>query len=1059
MVNFLAEFKQLHFLAHFRNYLVAASLLCLAGTSATAFPGGSNRLTYPQFHDAEIQVVNAVRTRIGSSSPIDQVVRELSIEAMMQLKLKLKLNVQEGMEAAVIHGLETRVMNRFSNPGSKYDKDKCNLARELQRELQDHWLEECARSDNIPGTLPNVEDYMDDWGRLLEIEYQLHLLLESILQGNASEVREIMKTNPDLRHEFFAYFPSHEKKNYPEYLPVFGYVSSSIGLHGLHDKKVMGAYEAFVAEGGMLYFSLNDNTELIQKLQKPLSALARFVEQRTSFNNLFELIIDWNACHLLTLKGTRGVDFVSMVDELSLKMLPAQHNDNTGFIDFYHQRREKLFDNLLEEAIRSSEKKECYLHVALAMQQRAPSRLIDILKSWIKYQPKLTDWKEFDLSALYNVEHIDNSLMYDAAEKNNLELFKIAMMCNTTSDAKCHEINRFRLNVVNSLGETPVFHALKKGSTEVAMHMLNNGADFDPAAVNLDGSNFLSAHLKSGGRDEEKLVNWLVDYYQKQWINDKQETLLHLAVQSNNHLLARRAMELRIPLLAVNTENESLIDIATREGSSSMLSYLLDFVPSSQLVQLDNETFLAALTQAARDIDLAVRLRLAFSRYANDSAKERLTYLAQNLIANHQQEPARMLMAGTPCPLYEQRGSTSELMHKVCMENSSVEDIKSELDQNSLAEFTAPVLFGMTPLHVSAMLSHSPEKASQFRAILDSLVSLSWEGLSIPDHNGKTIGHYLIENNQPELLFRWLLHTHNADWPNTGGLYSGLIRHALERNSLETVSVLQMFWIPVYDFWPWRSRHRATIYNFSGIEESCSSGTSALQYAGQKGMLDWVRQYYPSEQSPLDQFFSSSLCDGYQEKSYQIGSEILALVNKSRVLTLNKPVGFNQLADLLIQGANPNEAYPSSGNQLFETIFEIINNNFQSRHMVQNFALAIIFGADIKEQYNIDSSEYGMFSRKPGKILQAYREALINPSKDRFSETANRFIHAASEVKQQLGLTGRMSHIHPACTCLTLERQGDEAFKPWCQVKADMPGAAFSEQLREICEEYGYADF
>lgn len=54
---------------------------------------------------------------------------------------------------------------------------------------------------------------------------------------------------------------------------------------------------------------------------------------------------------------------------------------------------------------------------------------------------------------------------------------------------------------------------------------------------------------------------------------------------------------------------------------------------------------------------------------------------------------------------------------------------------------------------------------------------------------------------------------------------------------------------------------------------------------------------------------------------------------------------------------------------------------------------------------------------------------------------------------------GRLSKFRPAPTApvISPDSQGEAPqYKPFCQIKASIPGEDFASRLYQICEEYGY---
>ena len=552
------------------------------------------------------------------------------------------------------------------------------------------------------------------------------------------------------------------------------------------------------------------------------------------------------------------------------------------------------------------------------------------------------------------------------------------------------------------------------------------------------------------------LVEWVVSLYPNPGaINEKRDTLLHLAADSNSFMLARYAMDMGLNPGTRNAHRVSAFDIASFNHFHDMQGLLLTAISDKYLVQLDDSRLLEALPHHASDF--APRLRSAILKYSEDRGPLRLAELSRTLLAMGRPESARILLAGNPCELYQE---SPGLMQALCQQSHSVEQIVELLEQFPDSE---PLLFDMTPLHLAAMLTDQPGQAERFEVLLEKLVSQSRENLYAPDKSGKTVGHYLVDNHQPELLFRWMLHAHDTgESVKSRELYSSLIAYAVAKENLASVSVLQLFWIPVHHFVPVRKRG----LSLSELHLSCKKESNAVQVAARKDqeynrgmpMMDWVRQYHPSGQSPLDQLFSSDRCLNYQQSDYDLESRSLDAASDSRVLTLESDQDFHRLAQLLMNGANPNESYPASRENQHESFIEIVTAKSYGTDSINKLTMAILFGADFKDGHNFDNYlSYSFLNRGSREIFIPYRKALVSTDKSDFSETdkAAKFLESARQLLNQLGLKGQVSAIHPVCSCLSLEKTGADDFTPWCQVKARMPGAEFADRLRNICEDYG----
>ena len=1123
------------------NFGISCLLLLvgLSGV-ACAESSNSEKLTWQEFYQAEKQAFHAIR-RSTSPSPARQeekegdpsellsVIQKHSAEAARQLTT----GRWEELEPAVRYGLESRLKDKLvENPsksnchfGSQPENEDCITSSyipgtiEYPQAYQEDW-----------GLLLTIEYQLN---RLLQsIKQGDSAQVRDIMRTRPGLRKEVFILDRSQSRAL----PSGTSTLFDSTL--FGYINISLGMESLPGNKESGTYQAyltFLAEGGMLYSNQYDDPQMLSadgrtdKIHRNLSS--------HSFLILRAIIRKHGMCQLTA--SIKGSDLLSEIDQANLQMLPAPQSGATQARDIFLEEREKFFNWLFAESIRESEYEACYINAAVSMQRRTPAGLADTLMYWILYDHDyhgfVMDWEAFDLNPLVFTEHLEDSLLYKAVGRNSLAMLAMARSCSHSSDGQCEDLQESDLDAVNSQEETLVFHALRKGHLKMARHLIQSDVNFDPAMVNHQGQTFLKAHLDDHGSKEQELVSWLADYFRDQ-SDGKLDTLLHLAAYSNSIMLARQALAMGLQPLQKNAEGMTPVDLAFQMKHYEILTLLLTKVPDDKLVLFDNSILLAGLYNQNPDLfakicyalrqdssgsgrlrlnnllrelpdtdrllmavpnnsfalldddvllglmdhqrsDLPVKkVRQALLRDNSDSGLQRLNNLAQALVDNQRQESARVLMAGNPCPLYQQ-ASAPNLMQTLCQVDSSADDIAGLIASQPFGNPEESWLFGMSPLHVAAMLSGQRGKARQFRAVLDFMVSESRDGLSAPDHNNKTVGHYLVDNGQHRLLFHWLLNADNANWPGTGRLYPDLITHALEKESLEAVSLLQLFWIPVYPLLP-KPAYGHKIYETleNDIEKSCRSGNSATQYAARTGKLDWVTQYYPPESSfflkrwlgypsvsPLDQLLGSTRCDGYHQPGNRFFMEVADIVSNSRVLTGagDADSTFDFMAEQLAFGANPNEAFPSHNYQNLETVVAKIGKEYLGNKFAQNIALAIIFGADIKEQYIFDTAtDISGFDDVKRVFLEPYRQALVNPDKSNFRKATDRFRQTAVEVMEQLDLKGRLSLVHPVCTCLTLqEKEGAstrESFTPWCQVKADKPGAHFSNQLRTICEEYGY---
>jgi ankyrin repeat protein len=128
--------------------------------------------------------------------------------------------------------------------------------------------------------------------------------------------------------------------------------------------------------------------------------------------------------------------------------------------------------------------------------------------------------------------------------------------------------------LLNSLsnGYNPLLNACENDLTEIAIKLINSGAD-----INLEDENYLNwtPIMYAISNSNEQLIVYLIDKgCDVNFVDDELNTPLHLATDSENEFIVKKLLNAGAKKNAFNNENLMALDIAKANEDESMISLL-----------------------------------------------------------------------------------------------------------------------------------------------------------------------------------------------------------------------------------------------------------------------------------------------------------------------------------------------------------------------------------------------------------------------------------------------------------------------------------------------------
>ncbi|MGI9273776.1 MAG: ankyrin repeat domain-containing protein [Endozoicomonas sp.] len=509
--------------------------------------------------------------------------------------------------------------------------------------------------------------------------------------------------------------------------------------------------------------------------------------------------------------------------------------------------------------------------------------------------------------------------------------------------------------------------------------------------------------------------------------------LLHYLAKSNNQHLWKQVRHQDL-VSALNTQNENgqtPLHLALTHKDPSLAEQMIAAGArlDPDLKDSEGNTFLHYAVQGSPDMALALT-KNAFRVHILTLNKQQKTpfdlifeagntRLINFLVSQYshtldrEEFQANVIKLGVRLISHNHAGIALKLLHNhglICsyyLSEASTFYLQAAMCQGAVGieEIHAPASvmpddpFGFSPLHILAMLSDQP----QINKLLGDVLRKGVPEFLV-DKANKTFIHYLVEKKQADLIFQALLET-----TDIGSLFYHLyelIVTAQKHSDWASSAALQMFLT---------STDLESLYQ-------CRQGR--LEFCQRMGVSSWSEQY----------------------------TEELRLWKDSN------RIDFGSIVALLTSGTNPNLGqffslkYPENG-------IDTLTNRIKSRYRkTSNIILVILFGGNVKDI----SWKLPIYVSDVDTPFQRYRDTLLKPHKFNFKENTRLFRDKASNILTKIEIQGRLSHIHPICTCLSLSPIEDsrQNFQPYCQlslVKAN--NEWFTRRVLEICESYGYTEF
>ena len=544
-----------------------------------------------------------------------------------------------------------------------------------------------------------------------------------------------------------------------------------------------------------------------------------------------------------------------------------------------------------------------------------------------------------------------------------------------------------------------------------------------------EGSPFLSqrmASLYSAGKASTDILS----------LRDKQgNNLFHYLAKSNNQPLWKQVNHQDL-VSVLNTQNEkgqTPLHLALTNKNSSLAKQMIEAGATldPDLRDAEGNTFLHYSIQGSSDMAITL-MRSTFRIHIltrNKQQKTPFDLIAEvgdtrmtDFLANQyshtldrEQFETSVISLGERLISHNRANVALELLQKhnlVCnyyLSEAPTLYLQAAMCQGSvlIEEIHAPASamkddpFGYSPLHMLAMLSEQP----QIKTLLDEALRKGVPVFTL-DRTNKTFIHYLVEKKQADLIFQALLET-----TNIGSLFNHLyelIETANKHSDTASATALQMFTLPT------------DLYDIHKCQQNPMNGC-------------WKR-----EDSPWSKQFTDELKDWQYPK--------------------NKKFVFSELTKMLKKGSNPNLGQSFSLREPDYGIDTLSLRVHSRSNQPSNIILMILFGSNLKDHiwgqpiydYSFDSPE------------NRYRNALREPEKLEFKENTKFFRKIARNILTKIEAQGRLSHIHPICTCLSLSPVEDSKheFQPSCQLSLNKArNEWFKLRALDICESYGYTAF
>ncbi|MGI9273488.1 MAG: ankyrin repeat domain-containing protein [Endozoicomonas sp.] len=481
--------------------------------------------------------------------------------------------------------------------------------------------------------------------------------------------------------------------------------------------------------------------------------------------------------------------------------------------------------------------------------------------------------------------------------------------------------------------------------------------------------------------------------------NENGQTPLHLALTHKDPSLAEQMIEMGARLDP---------DLKDSEGST-FLHYALRGSPNMALALMKNAFRTHILTQNKRQqtpFDLIIE--------AGDTRLVDFLVNQYSLGLDREEFQANVINLGGQLIAHNHLSLALKLLHNhslICsyyLSEASTFSLQAAMCQGSVGieEIHAPVSaipddpFGFSPLHILAMLSEQPQINKLLGGVLRKGVS------EFPvDKADKTFIHYLVEKRQADLIFQALLEV-----TDIGSLFIHLyelIVTAQKQSDNASATALQMFLIS------------------TDLENAYQCRQGRLPFCARLGASTWSEQFT---------------------------KELRRWQDTDRI-------DFDSLVILLTSGVNPNLGQSLDTKHPGTMVFTLADKIKTSVYYdLSTVILVILFGANVKDNIWKRTDN----DRKLKGPIKWYQYALIKDSDTSFEDATELFRKRAKKVLQKIEIQGRLSHIHPICTCLSLSPVEDsqQKFQPFCQlslVKAN--NEWFTRRVLEICESYGYTEF
>ena len=999
-----------------------------------------------------------------------------------------------------------KICNTLGNPhGCSLEEVRLARSRIVRQHLENRKID----PDNaIYGTISNSRRFESiPWEERITLEYQLNQLSNYIIAGDELLSRSILRRYPLLKRVQINLPISNDTDPFEG--NIFSFLVSIHGQDLLKNKSRIKALYSMIDEGVLIY-----DISVEEVYNVPLYSTKALADLLSSdnCNNLFdedllgygdEMAVKHS--HASSIKEAERVQKsrTYLIERLLFKKNQPENmqcRQNAAFILVNNSAGDNAIKDVLLEglsiahlnsAISSSIKKIINIfgldRLLLHQDQSGNNFLHTLAKSG-----KVRSWKLLSYETGLQLEStLTNNIFFYFLNYITEAFFPKKKMA-AYNYMRVRTLYTLALETENNDGHTPLELALIEDHVDIADEIQAAGAELEP-----------NKRDKSGN------------------------TLLHYAVSNHNIQLIQQLLAEGFRLDIRNNNHESTLNIAALSGNDDLVDFLLQQRVDNRTVR--PEDFFAlpgktgSLPSRLNDADLLNSLKYKkiatlFHHYsvASQLHQNVIVDLAHQLTQEQHPKSALELLVNSPellCAFYE-HSQYHFIQSALCQYSEEIQSTASDLEQMTGRVSTITSLlqaegiepwqilkddpFGFSPLHLASLLIRRPGGAVLF----NELVSLGVGDFPV-DESGKTVAHHLIKTNHSTALFRLLIHSNNGY--KLQAHYYDLFRQALLLANKEVVAVLQLFWLSIYE------------HNQIGdLSLMAVARQSLTQIAESLDQFDWVRQYggFGDKLSSLDSKLRQSAYIEYINKklihsvNFSFHDSLIkvtyidgtsAFFDSEQAIDtyythedsdfLIKPSShdFTSMFTLLMDGANPNEQPPESllipyaGRSFAQVLFLI---DWDEVDVERRFALSFLFGSDIKEQmlHQIISASKGLRGvSKTMQMEQTYREALINPDKTRFSEQTETLQTLASELLTELGLKGKLSHVHPVCSCLTLtpndqlplsekesvsnsesskvsDSEGQPRFRPWCQQKASLPGEHFLNELRAVCNDYGYID-